>query len=165
VHDALRQTWGAVPVRRDPECRVCGSGADATRALGWATAHAAADGDEDVEAMERVQAARPSVDVVELARLLDERASGGTGFVLLDVREPGERDVAAIPGSELVPVALVRDGVEVPGASGRVYVHCKSGGRSAEAVDLLRARGVDAIDVEGGILAWSRDVDPSVPLY
>jgi rhodanese-related sulfurtransferase len=53
----------------------------------------------------------------------------------------------------------------VPGSDGRVYVYCKVGGRSAEAVDLLRARGVDAVDVEGGVLAWSRDVDPSVPTY
>ncbi|PKW26126.1 ThiF family adenylyltransferase [Phycicoccus duodecadis] len=163
VHDALRQTWDAVPVRRDPGCRVCGSGADATRALGWATVHQGAGADR--EGPTAAEVARPSVDVAELARLLDERSSGGAGFVLLDVREPGERDVAAIPGSELVPMGLVRDGAEVPGASGRVYVHCKSGGRSAEAVDLLRARGVDAVDVEGGILAWSREVDPSVPTY
>ncbi len=81
------------------------------------------------------------------------------------MREPGERDVAEIPGSVLVPVGEVRAGAVVPGADGRVVVHCKSGARSAEAVDLLRARGVDAWDVPGGILAWSRDVDPSVPVY
>jgi len=44
-------------------------------------------------------------------------------------------------------------------------MHCKSGGRSAEAVRLLRARGVDAVDVSGGVLAWVREVDPSLPTY
>ncbi|QIM20238.1 molybdopterin-synthase adenylyltransferase MoeB [Phycicoccus sp. HDW14] len=159
VHDALAQTWDAVPVRRDPACRVCGSGAEVARPLGWATERV---GDGGAVAAE---GDRPGVDVVELSRLLRGRAEGGESFTLLDVREPGERDVAAIPGSVLLPVGRVRAGVDVPGSAGRVYVHCKSGGRSAEAVDLLRARGVDAVDVLGGVLAWSRDVDPSVPGY
>ena len=159
VHDALRQTWDALPVRRDPGCRVCGTGADVTAPLGWATARPVVAAPE-VEAVER-----PGVEVDELARLLADRSAGGAEFTLLDVREPGERDVAAIPGSVLLPVGAVRDGADVPGAAGRVYVHCKSGGRSAEAVDLLRARGVDAVDVRGGVLAWSRDVDPAVPTY
>lgn len=158
VHDALQQTWDAVPVRRDPSCRVCGSRAEVARPLGWATSRA--DGDPVA-----VQADRPSVQVVELARLLAGRDGDGEGFTVLDVREPGERDVAAIPGSVLLPVGRVRAGEDVPGSAGRVYVLCKSGGRSAEAVDLLRARGVDAVDVLGGVLAWSRDVDPSVPTY
>lgn len=164
VHDALRQTWDAVPVRRDPGCPVCGAAADATRPLGWATQRedACAAGDPVADAA----AGRPEVGVEELARLLAERDAGRADFVLLDVREPGERDVAAIPGSVLLPVGEVRAGAPVPGGDGRrVVVHCKAGGRSAEAVDLLRARGVDAWDVPGGILAWSRDVDPSVPGY
>ncbi|MGG5260070.1 molybdopterin-synthase adenylyltransferase MoeB [Phycicoccus avicenniae] len=160
VHDALRQTWDAVPVRRDPGCPVCGSGADVSRPLGWATERGA-DGSDAVVA----EPNRPSIDVVELARLLGERDGGGSSFTLLDVREPGERDVAAIPGSVLLPVGAVRAGEDVPGSAGTVYVHCKAGGRSAEAVDLLRAKGIDAVDVTGGILAWSRDVDPSVPTY
>lgn len=159
VHDALRQTWDALPVRRDPGCRVCGAGADAARPLGWATARVEPHDGQDSD-----PTARPVVDVAALATLLRARASGSEDFVLLDVREPGERDVAVIPGSEAMPMARVRAG-EDPPVPGRVYVFCKSGIRSAEAVDVLRARGVDAVDVRGGILAWSRDVDPSVPTY
>ncbi|MBM6405201.1 molybdopterin-synthase adenylyltransferase MoeB [Phycicoccus sp. CSK15P-2] len=159
VHDALRQTWDELPVRRDPDCAVCGSGADVARPLGWATQR------PEEDAAEAPSGSRPSVGVTELARLLGDRDAGSADFVLLDVREPGEADVAAIPGAVLHPVGRVRAGEDVPGAGQRVYVHCKSGGRSAEAVDLLRARGVDAVDVEGGILAWSRDVDPAVPTY
>ena len=160
VHDALRQTWDAVPVRADPHCRVCGSGADPTRALGWSSV---VDDGCGVEAEGTGE--RPSVTVAELAGLLERRRGGAESFVLLDVREPGELEVATIPGAEHVPVGRVRAGEPVPGATGRVYVYCKVGARSAEAVDVLRRRGVDAVDVEGGILAWARDVDPSVPAY
>ena len=55
-------------------------------------------------------------------------------------------------------------GLDVP-RGGPVYVVCKTGARSAEAADLLRSRGVEAVDVEGGVLAWVRDVDPSLPTY
>jgi molybdopterin/thiamine biosynthesis adenylyltransferase/rhodanese-related sulfurtransferase len=161
VHDALRQTWDAVPVRRDPQCRVCGSGADATRPLGWSSEPA--DGDDGAAAGH--DATRPAVDVEALAGLLAAREAGSVSFVLLDVREPGELEVAAIPGAEHLPLDRVRDGDDLPGAEGRVYVYCKVGARSAEAVDLLRLRGVDAVDVLGGVLAWARDVDPSVPTY
>jgi molybdopterin/thiamine biosynthesis adenylyltransferase/rhodanese-related sulfurtransferase len=160
VHDALRQTWDTVPVRADPGCRVCGSGADATRPLGWASEveSACAPG-------EATAGGRPTVTVTELAVLLRERDAGAASFVLLDVREPGELEVAAIPGAAHLPVGRVRAGDVVPGAAGRVYVVCKVGGRSAEAVDLLRGRGVDAVDVAGGVLAWARDVDPGLPTY
>ncbi len=161
VHDALRQTWDAVPVRADPGCRVCGSGADPTRPLGWSSAL-----DEACLPPEAAPGAvRPSVGATELAELLGRRAAGAATFVLLDVREAGELEVASIPGAEHLPLGRLRAGDPVPGGDGRLYVYCKVGGRSAEAVDLLRARGVDAVDVLGGVLAWSREVDPSVPVY
>ncbi len=168
VHDALRQTWDALPVTADPGCRVCGSGADLTRPLGWATgipadpADASDDGDAGTAA-----GARPSINVVALKALLDAGALDGEAAVLLDVREEGERAVVALPQADWLPVGDVRAGAAVPGLApgARVYVHCKSGGRSAEAVDLLRARGVDAVDVEGGILAWVEQVDPTLPTY
>ncbi len=160
VHDALRQSWDSVPVRADPGCRVCGSGADATRPLGWASA---LDDDGGAEAEEGQ--GRPAVEAVRLAGLLEERATGTASFVLLDVREPGELEVAVIPGAAHLTLDRVRAGDPVPGGEGRVYVYCKVGARSAEAVDLLRSRGVDAVDVLGGVAAWSRDVDPSVPSY
>jgi adenylyltransferase/sulfurtransferase len=165
VHDALRQTWDALPVTADPGCRVCGSGADPTRPLGWATG--VRDHAEGAEDAGQAPAPRPSVDVTELSALLEAGAVDGSRPLLLDVREEGERSIVALPGGAWVPVGEVRTGAAVPGlaAGARVYVYCKSGARSAEAVDLLRARGVDAVDVEGGILAWVAQVDPSLPTY
>jgi sulfur-carrier protein adenylyltransferase/sulfurtransferase len=162
VHDALRQTWDAVPVAADPGCRVCGSGADATRPLGWATGVP-----DDVEEAAVASTGRPGVDVGALSALLDAGEVDGTGALLLDVREAGERAIVALPGGAWLPIGDVRAGEPVPGlaAGTRVYVYCKSGARSAEAVDLLRARGVDAVNVEGGVLAWVAEVDPTLPTY
>jgi len=165
VHDALRQTWDALPVTADPGCRVCGSGADPTRPLGWATG--IPDDVEDTADAGAAAPARPSVDVAELNALLEAGELDGARALLLDVREEGERAIVALPGGSWLPVGDVRTGAEVPGlASGtRVYVYCKTGVRSGEAVDLLRARGVDAVNVAGGILAWVARVDPTLPTY
>lgn len=162
VHDALRQTWDELPVRRDPGCRVCGSGADPTRPLGWASAREA-----DAP---RASAGGRSRSSVSALGLRDALARGDV--LLVDVREAGEREVVAIPGSAWLPMDRVRAGSAsdpLPGLDPPpgvpVYVVCKTGARSAEAVDLLRSRGVEAVDVEGGVLAWVRDVDPSLPTY
>jgi adenylyltransferase/sulfurtransferase len=181
VHDALRQTWDSLPVRADPGCRVCGSGADLTRPLGWATgvgATAGAISDSRSESRSDTRgptaSERPVVDARGLREALDRGEVDGRPVVLLDVREAGEREVVTIPRAQVwVPMARVRAGQGLdagggaPGipAGARVYVYCRTGWRSAEAVDLLRARGVDAVNVDGGVLAWVRDVDPHLPTY
>ena len=169
VHDALRQTWDALPVTADPGCRVCGSGADATRPLGWATGIPAdvEDAGEGGDAGADALVARPSVDVGELSALIGAGEVDGRRAVLLDVREAGERAIVTLPGDAWLPVGDVRAGAGLPGLEPqtRVYVYCKSGVRSGEAVDLLRARGVDAVNVEGGVLAWVAQVDPTLPTY
>ena len=173
VHDALRQTWDTLPVTADPGCRVCGSGADPTRTLGWATTPEVPQGPVATTAAgaptaagEGTASGRPAVDVTHLRKLLDSGGLDGSQGLLLDVREAGEREVVTIPGAVWLTMDDLRAGAEVPVAAGlRVYVHCKTGSRSAEAVDLLRARGVDAVDVEGGVLAWIREIDPDLPTY
>jgi sulfur-carrier protein adenylyltransferase/sulfurtransferase len=94
----------------------------------------------------------------------------GEDLALIDVRNPAEAEVALIAGSELIPLAtldreevIVR--IQAIAASRTVYVHCKLGGRSAKAVELLASHGIDAVNVQGGIDAWSEEIDPSVPRY
>ena len=107
-----------------------------------------------------------SISVVELKAMLDQ----GDDLALIDVRNPAEAEVAVIAGSELIPLDTL-DSEEVIArikaiaASRTVYVHCKLGGRSAKAVDVLASHGVDAVNVQGGIDAWSEEIDPSVPRY
>ncbi len=97
----------------------------------------------------------PSVSVDELEAALE------SGAVLFDVRQPDEYLDGHVAGGVLVPLGEVADRVDEFPTSGRAYVICRSGGRSATACGALRAAGVDAINVEGGTLAWlssGRDV-------
>ncbi|EAP99983.1 probable molybdenum cofactor biosynthesis protein moeb2(mpt-synthase sulfurylase) (molybdopterin synthase [Janibacter sp. HTCC2649] len=165
LHDAWRQEWSTLKVAADPDCVVCGAAADPQRPLGIEEEVAL----ESESASAAGEPALPSISVAALALRLRDRDAGADAFVLVDVREPGEREVVTIPGAVAVPLAQVRHGEGdglAHGADGiPTLVYCKSGARSAEAVRLLRQRGVDAIDVTGGVLAWVRDVDPSLSTY
>jgi sulfur-carrier protein adenylyltransferase/sulfurtransferase len=113
------------------------------------------------------QANMAEMTVVELKQLID---SGADGYVLLDVRNPNEYEIARIPGSVLVPLPDIENGQGVEKvrslANGhRLIVHCKMGGRSAKAIGILKGAGIDGTNVTGGIQAWSREVDASVPEY
>ena len=90
----------------------------------------------------------------------------GTPVQLLDVREPHEAAICRIEGAVLIPLGALPERLhEVDGAR-TVVVHCRSGVRSARAVAFLRQAGlVRAYNLRGGILAWARDVDPSLTTY
>ena len=105
--------------------------------------------------------------VQELKELLD---SGSDNFVLVDVRNPNEYDIAQIPGSVLVPLSEIESGSGVDKIKSlvnghRLIAHCKMGGRSAKALGILKETGIEGTNLKGGILAWSREIDPSVPEY
>ncbi|QNI72565.1 molybdopterin-synthase adenylyltransferase MoeB [Synechococcus sp. NOUM97013] len=107
-----------------------------------------------------------SISVRELSALMAQ----GSEWVLIDVRNPAEADVAVIEGAQLVPLAKIENGEGVETVRSLadtrpIYVHCKMGGRSARAVELLAQHGIDATNVTGGINAWSQEVDASVPVY
>ena len=111
--------------------------------------------------------AMDSISVIELKALLESDASAVT---LVDVRNPAEAEVATIPGATLIPLAQIESGealeqIRALAADRRLLVHCKLGGRSARAVDLLMQQGIQATNVTGGIDAWSEQVDPAVPRY
>jgi molybdopterin/thiamine biosynthesis adenylyltransferase/rhodanese-related sulfurtransferase len=105
--------------------------------------------------------------VQELKQLLD---SGADDFVLLDVRNPNEYEIAKIPGAVLVPLPDIENGKGVEKVKEllnghRLIAHCKMGGRSAKALGILKSAGIEGTNVKGGITAWSREVDPSVLEY
>jgi sulfur-carrier protein adenylyltransferase/sulfurtransferase len=116
---------------------------------------------------ERQQAEMAEMTVVELKKVID---SGADDYVLLDVRNPNEYEIARIPGSVLVPLPDIENGQGVEKVRSlvnghRLIVHCKMGGRSAKAIGILKGAGIDGTNVTGGIQAWSREVDASVPEY
>ncbi|MBO1070381.1 MAG: molybdopterin-synthase adenylyltransferase MoeB [Dolichospermum sp. DEX189] len=105
--------------------------------------------------------------VKELKALLD---GGAKDFVLLDVRNPHEYEIARIPGSVLVPLPDIENGDGVAKVKEllnghRLIAHCKLGGRSAKALAILKEAGITGTNVKGGINAWSQEVDASVPQY
>ncbi|MCC5641962.1 molybdopterin-synthase adenylyltransferase MoeB [Nostoc sp. CHAB 5824] len=105
--------------------------------------------------------------VKDLKELLD---SGAKDFVLIDVRNPNEYDIAKIPGSVLVPLPDIENGNGVAKVKEilnghRLIAHCKMGGRSAKALAILKEAGIVGTNVKGGINAWSKEIDPSIPEY
>ena len=112
------------------------------------------------------QKAMQEMNVTDLKQWIDR----GEEFVLLDVRNPNEYEIARIPGSVLVPLPDIENGDGVAKVKEltnghKLVVHCKLGGRSAKAIGILKEAGVEGINVKGGITAWSQEVDPSVPQY
>jgi sulfur-carrier protein adenylyltransferase/sulfurtransferase len=105
--------------------------------------------------------------VTELKALID---SGANDFVLIDVRNPNEYDIAKIPGSVLIPLPDIEQGKGIEQVKAalnghRLIAHCKMGGRSAKALAILQEAGIEGTNVKGGIQAWSREVDSSVLEY
>jgi len=109
----------------------------------------------------------PEMSVQDLKQLMD---SGSDNFVLLDVRNPNEYDIAKIDGSVLVPLSELEDGSGIAKVKElvnghRLIAHCKLGGRSAKALNILKDAGIEGTNVTGGITAWSQEVDSSIPQY
>ncbi|NEQ86238.1 MAG: molybdopterin-synthase adenylyltransferase MoeB [Moorea sp. SIO2I5] len=107
------------------------------------------------------------MNVQELKELME---SGADDFVLIDVRNPHEYDIAKISGSVLVPLPDIEQGSGVEKVKElvnghRLIAHCKKGGRSAKALGILKEAGIEGINVKGGITAWSQEIDSSVPQY
>jgi len=113
------------------------------------------------------QANMQEMTVQELKELLNSDADN---YVLLDVRNPNEYEIARIPGSVLVPLPEIESGEGIGKVKDllnghRLIAHCKMGGRSAKALSILKEAGIEGTNVKGGITAWSREVDSSIPEY
>ena len=148
--DTLSMRQRIIELRRDPHCPVCGDHPSITSPMDIAHTCNASPAPRT-----------PAISVRELALRLQ---SANPPF-LLDVREPIEFEMARIPGSVLIPLGELQQHLDKIPTDRPIAVHCKMGGRSARAVAMLQAQGIeDVVNVEGGITAWSLEVDPSVPL-
>jgi rhodanese-related sulfurtransferase len=97
---------------------------------------------------------------------LAARLARGDTPILLDVREPWEHAIAALPGSVLVPLGSLQQRTGALDAQAEYVVYCHHGGRSAMAAQWLRSQGFARVaNLEGGIDAWSLEVDATVPRY
>ena len=118
-------------------------------------------------AAESASSAIAEMTVKDLKQLID---SGKEDFILLDVRNPNEYEIAKIDGSVLIPLSEIEEGDGVSRVKElvnghRLIAHCKLGGRSAKALNILKEAGIEGTNVKGGIIAWSEEIDPSIPQY
>ena len=98
---------------------------------------------------------------------LKQRLDNGDDIQIIDVREDNEYAYARIPNSKHIPLAQVLNRMDEIDPNRETVVHCKMGGRSARAIDALQRSGYQGklINLKGGIIGWSNEVDPSVPKY
>ena len=107
------------------------------------------------------QPAIPAISATELKAMLDR----GDAIELIDVREPVEHQIVSLPDAKLIPLKTLPQHVEDLDPDKTQVVICRVGARSAMAVAFLREQDFDAINLTGGILAWIKDVDPSLTGY
>jgi adenylyltransferase/sulfurtransferase len=109
-----------------------------------------------------------TITVFDLKNMLDERERGERDFMLIDVREPHEYEIVSIDGAVLIPKGEFLDGsalAKLPHDK-PIVLHCKVGGRSAEALAVVKGAGFnDAVHVGGGILAWVDKIETDKPWY
>nr|WP_309299482.1 adenylyltransferase/sulfurtransferase MoeZ [Phytohabitans aurantiacus] len=159
VYDALEMTYRKIKVRKDPACALCGENPTVTDLL---------EDYEDFCGAVSPEAEEAAVDSTITARELKDWQDSGKSIFLVDVREPAEYEIVRIPGATLIPKGDILSGealARLP-QDRQIVLHCKSGVRSAEALAAVKAAGFkDAVHVQGGVLSWIKQIDPSLPAY
>jgi adenylyltransferase/sulfurtransferase len=162
LFDALAMRFRELKLRKNPDCPVCGTNPTVTELIDYNQFCGIAP--------EPAQAATlkngiPQISVKELKQRLDTKETNNDGFLLLDVREPYEYQIAQI-GGLLIPQNDLPNRLGELDKNREIVVHCRSGARSQRAAELLKANGFEKVsNVAGGILAWSDEIDPSVQKY
>ena len=151
IYDALTMSFQKIDVGKDPKCAVCGENPTQKGLL-----------DNYKEFCSPAGASHLSVQ--ELKAKMDR----GDDFLLIDVREASEFEIARIPGSVLIPIGQFIDGsaLENLPRDKQIILHCHSGIRSAKSLSILKSAGFkDVTHVEGGILAWAQNIDATCTVY
>ena len=156
LYDALAMRFRELKLRKNAECPVCGDHPTIHQLIDYQQ-FCGIPGQTHEPAL-----VAGDIEVTEVKAKQDAKHP----FVLVDVREPHEYQICKIPGSQLIPLGDLPKRVNELNLTDEIVVHCKSGGRSAKAVDFLKQAGFKNVrNMKGGILAWSDKVDPSVPKY
>jgi len=156
LFDALAMKFRELKLRKNPECPVCGEHPTVTKLIDYVQ-FCGIRGEEAPSTVTNIPEITP--------RDLKSRLDKGDDLYILDVREPHEYDICNLDG-HLIPLGELPQRVHELDSSREIVAHCRSGKRSADAVDFLQKAGFRKIwNLKGGILAWSDEVDPSVPKY
>lgn len=156
--DALNMRFRELKLRKNPECPVCGANPTITQLIDYQQFCGIAPESKEEKAMKN---GIPQMTVKELKR----RKDAGEDLFILDVREPFEYQIAEI-GGKLIPQNDVLQRLSEIPREREIIVQCKSGGRSQRIAELLKQQGYpEVVNLAGGILAWSDEIDPSVKKY
>jgi sulfur-carrier protein adenylyltransferase/sulfurtransferase len=158
LYDALEQRWTYVKVNKDPDCPVCGEHPSVTALIDYEEFCGVPAHDRTLEA--DLSLADLEILPTEYAEIADK-----PDVVLIDVREPHEFEINRIPGAVLIPKDTLPGRLSELDPTKDYIVQCLSGVRSLESTELLRGAGFRARSMRGGINAYARQVDPSIPTY
>jgi adenylyltransferase/sulfurtransferase len=155
LYDALEMSFRTLKLHKNPDCPVCGEHPTVTELIDYdafcgVTPH-------DVAAEQGME-----ITVKDLKTQLDRN---GKDVVVIDVREPHEWEIAHLPFTQLIPKGDLPGKLNTLDTTKQYVLHCKSGARSLEAAQLMKAAGFRVKSLRGGINAWAREIDSSLPTY
>jgi len=155
LFDALEMEFTELKIKKDPNCVVCGENPTLTELIDYQQFCGIPKADDKKDDFDEIT-------VSELKKILDK----DNHPVVIDVREPFELDIAQIDGTVHIPMKEIQDHLSEFNIEDEIIVHCKSGGRSAKICKLLiENKFTNVKNVKGGILAWSKEIDSSIPQY
>lgn len=156
--DALEMSFQAVKLQKNPDCKICGKNPEVTTLIDYEAfcglpAHDREEG-----------AAGEGWDITPAE--LHTRLDAGENLRLIDVREPHEQEISHLKGSELIPLGQLASRLKELDSAENIILFCKAGTRSTRALEILTSAGFKKVkNLKGGINAWAREVDPSLPVY
>lgn len=158
LYNALDMSFDFVNLKKNPKCKVCSPEPEITELIDY-EAFCGVPGHDHEEG-----SAGQEWDIT--ARDLAERLKNGTPLRLIDVREPHELEISRLPGAQLIPLGQLAARLSELDSAEEIVLFCKAGTRSARALELLLSAGFRKVkNLKGGINAWAREVDPSLPIY
>jgi molybdopterin/thiamine biosynthesis adenylyltransferase/rhodanese-related sulfurtransferase len=158
LYNALDMSFEFVKLRKNPNCKICGPEPEVTELIDY-EAFCGVPGHDHEEGSAGVDW---DITAPELAARLQE----GNHIRLVDVREPHELEISQLEGASLIPLGQMAARLSELDSAEEIVLFCKAGTRSARALELLLSAGFRKVkNLKGGINAWAREVDPSLPVY
>ncbi len=158
LFEAMPMKFRELKLKKDPDCPICGKNATIKELVDYDEFCGLGRGEEDM----RKTDADIEITTHELKKLIDEKSS----FTLIDVREPHEYEICRIEGATLIPLATIANQMTGLDQTGEMITYCHAGIRSYKAAEFLKSMGFGKVrSLKGGIKAWSKDIDPSIPVY
>jgi molybdopterin/thiamine biosynthesis adenylyltransferase/rhodanese-related sulfurtransferase len=158
LYNALDMSFEFVKLKKNPDCRVCGPNADIKELIDYEAFCGVPGHDHD----EGSAGADWDISALQLS----ERIKQDNHLRLIDVREPHELEISALPDAVNIPLGTLASRLSELDSAQEMVVFCKAGTRSARALELLVSAGFKKVkNLKGGINAWAKEVDKSLPIY